>query len=405
VSGELQPIAVARASLAAHAPHAGAEAVERVHAAARPLRGARVVHLSPAGAGRRLPDLLGSLLPLAADAGLPVAWRVLFGDERLAAVARQLRDGLQGAETAISDEDFAAYRDGCADAARALPEHDLLVLHDPGVLGLAEAAEGPAVWRCHLDASQADPAAWERARPLAEACAARTVPASGFAPEGLDAAEAAPGIDPLAPRNAELSPRLAGSVARALGVDLGRPFVLQVMSLDRWKDPQETLLAFDRARERLPRLQLVVAADLADDWPGLSELTDFAASREDVILLTSYTGLGNLELGALQRLARVSIHRALREGYGLGASESLWKGTPVVGGRDGGVPLQVRDGVDGYLTEGPEETAERLVGLVEDPGLAADMGRAGRERVRERHLVLHALERELGVLASAVGVG
>ena len=57
---------------------------------------------------------------------------------------------------------------------------------------------------------------------------------------------------------------------------------------------------------------------------------------------------------------------------------------------DGGrraAPLQVRDGMDGYLAEAAEDTAERLVELVRDPGLAIEMGRAGRERVRERFLV------------------
>ena len=97
--------------------------------------------------------------------------------------------------------------------------------------------------------------------------------------------------------------------------------------------------------------------------------------------------MGQLELGAVQRLARVSLHRALREGYGLAASEALWKTTPVIGGPDGGVPLQVRDGVDGYLTEGPEQTAERLVELAEgEPqGRPADL--AGPEELRMTSMV------------------
>ena len=226
--------------------------------------------------------------------------------------------------------------------------------------------------------------------------------AEGFAPPGLDAATIAPGIDPLSVRNADTSPWLIGRVGRSLGLDLDRPMACQVMSLDRWKDPHETLEAFALAREELPDLQLVLMTDLADDWPALKELSDFADGQEGVLLLTSYTGAGQLELGAVQRLARVSLHRALREGYGLAASEALWKGTPVIGGRDGGVPLQVRDGIDGYLTEGPQQTAERLVELVGDAGAAVEMGRAGREHVRERHLVTRSLEGELRLLANTL---
>ena len=397
VTADLQPMAVGRGSLAAHAPVAGADAVERVHAAARPLRGTRVLHVSSAGGGRRVAETLGAQLPLAADAGLLVSWRVLFGDS---SVGAELRDGLQGAETAISDEAFEAYLRDCRDVAGALPPHDVLVLHDPGTLGLAPVSEKPVLWRCHVDAGSPEPAAWERARALADAAVSRSVAAEGFAPPGLDAEAVAPGIDPLSVRNAETSPWLTGRVGRALGIDLERPFACQVMSLDRWKDPHETLEAFSLAREERPDLQLALVADLQDDWPALKEVSDLAESLEDVLLLTSYTGVGQLELGAVQRLARVSLHRALREGYGLAASEALWKTTPVIGGPDGGVPLQVRDGVDGYLTEGPEQTAERLVELVNDPGAAVEMGRAGREHVRERHLVTRALEGELRLLAN-----
>jgi trehalose synthase len=61
--------------------------------------------------------------------------------------------------------------------------------------------------------------------------------------------------------------------------------------------------------------------------------------------------------------------------------------------------VQVRDGIDGYLVEGGAETAERIVELVRDPGLAISMGRAGREHVRERFLITRVLEDELQLLA------
>ena len=61
----------------------------------------------------------------------------------------------------------------------------------------------------------------------------------------------------------------------------------------------------------------------------------------------------------------------------------------------------MRDGIDGYLADDAAEIAARVVELVGDPGLAIEMGRAGRERVRERFLVTRVLEDELGLLARA----
>jgi glycosyltransferase involved in cell wall biosynthesis len=62
----------------------------------------------------------------------------------------------------------------------------------------------------------------------------------------------------------------------------------------------------------------------------------------------------------------------------------------------------VRHGVDGFVTAGDADIAARLAELVADPGLAAELGRSGRERVRERFLVTSALERELRALAGTV---
>ena len=414
MSADLQPIAVVPRALGDHAPAAGVESLERVREAAEPLRGARVAHVTTAGGGGRVPELLGALLPLAADLGLEVDWRVLFGDAELKSSAEALRQGAQGAETAIELDGWSAYLDDCASAAERLGEGwDAVVLHDPETLGLAPAL-GPvtSVWRCHVDASAAEPETLERLLELSGRCDGVVFPSDSFAPEPLRGERmhvATPGIDPLATRNLELAPRMSGRLVRPLGIDLSRPFWFQAMRLDRWKDPHATIEAFTLAREELPDLQLVIAAaldeGLTDEWRAAKEVSDYGGAREDVHLLTSYEGVGALEIGALQRLARVALHSAIREGFGLGASEALWKGTPVVGGPEGGLPLQVRQGVDGYLASSVEETASRAVELVRDPGLAVEMGRAGRERVRERFLVTHSLEQELQALAAVLGAG
>ena len=408
MNAAFQRMDVGARPLGEYAPASGGEAIERIMTAAEAARGMRVLHVSVAGGGGSVPDLLGALLPLMQDVGVGAEWRVLFGGADLREVVTGLREGLQGAESAIGDGAWNDYLAACRGAAERLEDgYDVVVLHDPAALALAEAFEGrPVVWRCHLDASQPDPPAWERAVPLAQAGPTPVFPDRSFAPPGEIAEHArviAPAIDPLNARNRELAPHLAGQVLRQLGLDLDRPLCSQLMRLDRWKDPHTALEAFALVREELPRLQLVIACELdggADGWPAVKEISDYAAGQEDLHLLTSYSGkLGNLELGALNQLSRLAVRLSLREGFGLAASEALWHGTPVVGGRDGGTPIQVRDGVEGYLVDGAAETAERIVELVRDPGLAIEMGRAGRERVRERFLITRVLEDELRLLA------
>jgi trehalose synthase len=408
VAADLQPMAVAARPPGDYAPLAGGRAIEALDAAAVPLRGLRVLHVSAAGAPGAVPELLGGMLPLAAGAGISVEWRVLFADPDLRQVGSALEHGLRGAESAIAEDDWAAWSEACERIGRSLNgTADLVVLHDPATLGLAAGLDIPVAWRCHLDASNAEPDALERVTGLAEHCAPILVPHESFAPQGFTSwIAAAPGIDPLDPRNLDLEPRLPGRVVRPLGVDLDRPFALQVVQLDRWDDPHAAIEAFRLAREEEPDLQLVLAGLLdpgaADDWRAAKEVSDFAAGADDVLLLTTYEGLGSLEVGALQRLARVALELSLREGFDLAPCETLWKRTPVIGRGDGALRLTVRDQVDGFLAADPGQLAERLVELVRDPGLAAEMGRAGRERVRERFLVTAALERELKALAGSV---
>jgi trehalose synthase len=410
VIADLQPMAVAARPPGDYAPVAGGRAVERVQDAAEPLRGVRVLHVSAAGAPGPVPELLGGLLPLAAGAGVDVEWRVLFGDPELRRVATALEHGLRGGESAIAEADWAAWCEACERIGRGLNgAADLVVLHDPGALGLVAGLDVPVVWRCHLDASDAEPEARERVAALTERCRLVLVPHESFAPEawrgdGLRAA--APGIDPLDPRNLELEARLPGRVVRPLGVDLERPFVLQVVELDRWDDPHTAIEAFRLAKAEDAELQLVVAGMLdtaaSDYWQAAKEVSDFAANDEGVLLLTSYEGIGSLEVGALQRLARAVLELSLREGFDLAPCEALWKRTPVLGDTDGALRHTVRDGVDGFLARDAEELAARLIELVRDPGLAVEMGRSGRERVRERFLVTAALERELRAVAGTV---
>jgi trehalose synthase len=443
-AADLQPMAVAPRAPGEYAPAAGVRAVERLQEAAEPLRGARVLHVSVAGAEGRVPELLGGLLPLAAGTGVEVEWRVLFGTPELRATAAALQSGLRGGESGIEDAAWAEYLEACEQTARSLrDDYDAIVLHD-AALGLAaglggsaargggaprgpgrgepapagDAGGGPAprgpalLWRLHEDASQAEPDSLARALALAERCSSVVVAHDSFVP-GADGERptalagnrlhvAPPGIDPLDPRNLQLEARLPGRVVRPLGVDLDRPFCLQVLELDRWDDPHAAIDAFRLAKAEEPDLQLVLAALLdraaTESWQAAKEISDYAQDTEGVLLLTTYEGLGSLEVGALLLLARAVVERSLREGFELAPFEALWKRTPVVGG----LPLAIRDGVDGFLAPEPEEAAAHIVELVRDPGLAAEMGRAGRERVREHFLVTAALERELRALAASL---
>jgi trehalose synthase len=376
----LQRLALGRRTAADYEPIVGAEAIERLREAAAPLRGARSAHLIAAGSRLRSTDLLPSLLSLYGDLGLSTELHALAGDRPLWRLVRQLEDGLQGGETAITDEAWDDY----LDSMPPLEGFDLIVIHGPGPIAAAPGAT--CIWRPELDHSNPDPDTWQRLSPLAE-------------PRDLPEA-----IDPLAPGSVDLPVRLAGSMLRSAGVDLANPCCCQIRPFDSWQDPHEVLDAFELARQQVPNLQLVMAGDPSrgdiEAWRLLREVSDYADTRDGVLLLTGPVGLGNTELNALRTISRAALESAIGPAPATTALETLWKGTPVVSEGSVGAAHPVQDGVNGYVTDSPEQTAARLAELVRDPGLGIELGAAGRELVRDRHLITQLAENELRLLAS-----
>ena len=83
----------------------------------------------------------------------------------------------------------------------------------------------------------------------------------------------------------------------------------------------------------------------------------------------------------------------------------LWKGTPVVAGRAGGIPLQMSDGTGGLLVDSVEECAKAIVELMGDPARAKALGKRGQERVREHFLLPRLLVNELTLVKDLMADG
>lgn len=97
------------------------------------------------------------------------------------------------------------------------------------------------------------------------------------------------------------------------------------------------------------------------------------------------------------------IQKSVREGFGLVVSEALWKRTPVVAGRAGGIPLQLQGGAGGFLVDSIDECADRAQWLLEHPREGHELAQAGRELVRSRFLLTRLIADELRLYAALLG--
>jgi trehalose synthase len=198
----------------------------------------------------------------------------------------------------------------------------------------------------------------------------------------------APSIDPLSDKNRPLDPVEVTRVLERHHVDPKRPLLVQISRFDRFKDPVGLIRTYKLVRETND-CQLVLAGGGAHDDPEgaqvLAEVQDAAEGDPDIHVLLLPND-ANLEVNALQRAATIVFQKSLKEGFGLTVTEGLWKGRPVIGGATGGIPLQILDGVTGYLVHSPEGAAFRARYLLNHPEVAAEMGRRGVEHVRANFL-------------------
>ena len=145
----------------------------------------------------------------------------------------------------------------------------------------------------------------------------------------------------------------------------------QVSRFDPWKDPLGVIDAYRIVKEERPDVQLALVGSMASDdpegWDFYNATVAHAAGDPDIYILNNFNNVGAIEVNAFQSLADVLIQKSTREGFGLTVSEALWKGRPFIGGDVGGIPLQVDNGVSGYLVASVEECAARALDIVNDP--------------------------------------
>ena len=362
------------------------------------LRGARVLHVNATPYGGGVSELLRSVVPLLNDLGLVADWRIIRGDERFFSVTKAMHNGLQGAPLELTEAQQSSYLQISQENAEAFAEqYDFVFMHDPqtaAILPLRGKGRARWIWRCHIDTSAPNAQVWAVLRPFLSEYDAAIFTMAGFAPPDMPTRKIEiipPAIDPCSPKNLLLPADTARQVLEWLGVRSDRPLVTQISRFDPWKDPVGVIKAYRTVREAVSDLQLVLAGSLALDdpegWEVYRSIREEAAGDPRIHVFTNLVGVGNIEVNALQMLSDVVVQKSIREGFGLVVSEALWKGTPTVAGRAGGIPLQMADGVGGILVDNVEECAAALRELLADRARARALGAAGRDRVREHFLI------------------
>ena len=164
--------------------------------------------------------------------------------------------------------------------------------------------------------------------------------------------------------------RVLLSVARLNELYKGHDMIIRALPLILAREPDAhfVIVGNGRLQSYLQRLAAAIGVTRAVTFAG--ELPraalDACYRRSELFILTS----------------RESPADGGAEGYGLAFIEANSRGTPVVGGRSGGVPDAVIDGVTGLLVDPLDvvEISDAVCCLLADRELAARLGEQGRQR-------------------------
>ena len=360
--------------------------------------------------------LLNSIVPIMNNLGIETHWLDIRANPSFFATTKSFHNGLQGEK--IDDpnqkiQDYMNFYENELESFNAhvlehlnnLREGDVVVIHDPQPLGLIKYRRDDGskwIWRCHIDTSNPNEEMWNFVHAMAEQYDARIVSKKEFMHGDLDWDIIPPSIDPLVTKNKKLDDEKVDEILDKYNIPKNKPFISQVSRFDKWKDPVGVIEAFRKAHKEVDCSLVLVYDGASDDPEGdmMYKLVKDAIDgeySEDIHLVR-----GDREdvVNTFQSKATVVLQKSLREGFALTVSEALWKATPVIATRIGGIPLQVVDDYNGYLVEPYSygvfdevrekhinDTAEKIVSILSDEQKARKMSENAKKHVMENFLV------------------
>ena len=414
------------------------------------LLGQRTVwNINSTAAGGGVAELLHALFPMAHAMGLDARWLVIEGDPQFFAITKRLCTRLYGEagdSGTLGPTELEHYRKVTAANADQLSERvqpgDIVIIHEAQPAGLVEAAKdmgAVVIWRRHIGRDQPNEytrEGWAFLRRFVEPAHATVFLTESAKPAWAPMpAIVPPSIDPCGPKNMPLTTGQVRAILAAIGVldgadrspvtvrpPIGEPVVVSrpavvvrdgtppapdvpmVVQVSRWdilKDMVGVLEAF--AAADVDASLTLAGADVTGvgDDPEAAEMFDACRRRwqtlpadlrrrcQLVCLPMDDLRENALMVNALQRHAAVVVQKSLAEGFGLTATEAMWKARPLLASAVGGLRDQVVDGESGLLVVDPHDVtaaAEGIRRLLSDPQLAARLGRNAQRRVTEQFL-------------------
>jgi len=369
------------------------------------LKDKKIIHINSTSEGGGVAQILNSLVPLFNSGGLQASWYKIDAEKKFFEITKKIHHLFQGGKVSFTKKEKDLYLKVNKGIARELQrkEFDLLMIHDPQPMGQIKfyRKDEPTILRFHLDSSQYEGSFFdsfiERYDHLIYSDKKHVI-------DGFDGNVFAPAIDPLSDTNKQLNN--SKKIIKSLGVDIKKPIISQVSRFDLFKNPSGVVDIYEKAKEIIPDLQLILfGIGGAEDDPEAEEVFKKVKrktkEREGVHLFFYPESIKEIEanekeiVNSIQRESDVILQNSYREAFGLTVTEAMWKGKPVVGSTGVGIKKQITNGENGFIIKSSDEGASKVVALIKDKDLSKRMGKRAKKRVTEEYLLTRLLKDHL----------
>ncbi len=395
-------------SLDDYLPIVGEKVVGQIYQKAHRLINKHIVHINSTAHGGGVAEILNNLVVLLNDIGVDAGWRVLIGPSDFFSITKKFHNGLQGNFINLSNNKKRFYLETNERFSRFTHlDHDCVIVHDPQPLPLIKFNKKiqPWIWRCHIDITHPNPELWNFVKTFILRYDLMIISSKLYHKKELPLEQRIiyPSIDPLSPKNMDLSDDLIAKTLKKFDIPMDKPLITQVSRFDPWKDQEGILKVFKEVKEKVD-CRLVYCYNMAPDDPEgiiiynkMKRIAGKYLNSGDVLFRL---GDNQILVNVLQRVSSVILQKSIREGFGLTVSEAQWKETPVVASRVGGIPEQIIDGKTGFLVDPQDITgcAEKVVTLIKDKRLANKMGKEAKKFVKQKFLITRHLDDYLNLL-------
>ena len=392
----------------------GQEVVDSLRAQAAPLRGMRVLHLTSPAASLAVRLMLQSIVPLFNALGINAQWQQVRMSVEHRALDQDLRRALSGYPVNWTNQHAAEWLAFNQHNAQFFDEEfDVVMVHHTGSVGLYQALHqlrgklppGTWLWHSHRNYGAAVPEAWALIRQAASEFSSSIYDYKEFirpdAPSKRNVV-ISPGVDPLSPRARPVSKEVREAVLGPRGINVDQPILGQVVFSMREEDPMRVLDVYELVKAYKPEVQLIIVNLLpGEEVEGhriLEEMHDRSEKLGGIVVLTERDRIGNVELSALREESTVLLHQGLPRGVSIELLEEMWQSRPIVSSHSPVGIATLKDGKTGVLADTPLEQAEAILRLLDNPKLAARLGRAAHAEVARRYLVTHQVAGYLKLL-------